>query len=644
MSKQIEYFSLKYCYAGEEEKIPSVLDAYLQKTTDLSDVNRVLELHNARKFFDKFESIDSWSLEKYNYYFSIAQDSKKAVVTYFCSLKADELAPIYDKCDVVFWDDFWALFYQFKVYERIPKDLFAKTMNGMRVSPHQLVSNKAFVNFFDEEIAELLRVPSFGARFIIDYYLRKRDDKTKYYLPASLTKEDKYNTVKLYINEPDVNANALYLIFNGRTCDSKEFLPDDRLKYLAKNRYEKFWNDESKPIVKSGTSINLTISPNNPDKSLEFSDGNIIAKYNSNWILENLDYPTLLNNFIHLFEYVDKHMQCSLTSEALQPGVIENVFIIDGNGMYKPGQTFRLLNGLADVQMQSYARILNRQNIYIEDLVKWFFEEYLDVEFSAKGFVCLMPAHDDSLLSKYERVASVMDGLTKQYKLFCEDGIVDRGLYEMSSGSIRFKDIPSQLKHKYAYSVSPILYREAACYFSDQNLLSYTKKTEHGYNTLLNLLLHEEICMGDVMEYNLETYNWLIERGSITVKDGLLTLVPERVFILRELYNKGVICLNYIESRIIKNLIASGELIEENTLLSRPESKYFDYMLNKSDFSDGLDLRNKYIHDTGSLDEKTQLQDYYILLKLLVILVIKINEDFCLYDDLNKGGQDFYEL
>ena len=266
------------------------------------------------------------------------------------------------------------------------------------------------------------------------------------------------------------------------------------------------------------------------------------------------------------------------------------------------------------------------------------------MEFSAKGFVCLMPAHDDSLLSKYERVASVMDGLTKQYKLFCEDGIVDRGLYEMSSGSIRFKDIPSQLKHKYAYSVSPILYREAACYFSDQNLLSYTKKTEHGYNTLLNLLLHEEICMGDVMEYNLETYNWLIERGSITVKDGLLTLVPERVFILRELYNKGVICLNYIESRIIKNLIASGELIEENTLLSRPESKYFDYMLNKSDFSDGLDLRNKYIHDTGSLDEKTQLQDYYILLKLLVILVIKINEDFCLYDDLNKGGQDFYEL
>ena len=79
-------------------------------------------------------------------------------------------------------------------------------------------------------------------------------------------------------------------------------------------------------------------------------------------------------------------------------------------------------------------------------------------------------------------------------------------------------------------------------------------------------------------------------------------------------------------------------------MLSRPESRYFDFYLNKTDFSDGLDLRNKYIHDTGSLDEKTQTHDYYTLLKLMIILIIKINEDFCLYDELKKGGQDYYEL
>ncbi len=644
MSRQNAYFSLRYCFNGEEEKIPIALDAYAQNETDLLDVNRILELYNIRLFFNKYDSVSGWSIEKYNYYSSLAKDSKKDVVKYFCSMNAMDLVSIHENCDVVFWDDFWTLFYQFKVYERIPKESFANVMNGMRVSPNHLLSNKAFVNYFDAEIAEMLRIPSFGARFIIDYYLRKRDGKEKYYIPKSLTKEDNYNTVKQYVEGPDVNANALYLIFNGKTCDPNAFLPDDRLKYLAKQRYEKIWSDDSLPIIKSGMGIKVEFAPDNPDVNVEFTGENIIAKYNSNWVVENQDYPTLLNNFIYLFGYVDKYMRCSLTSESLQPGVIEDAFMVNGNGMYKPGQSFRIMNGLADMQIQSYAHILNKSDIYLEDIIKWFFEFYLDNEFSAKGFVCLMPNHNDSLLSKYERVASVMDGITKQYKLFCEDGIVDRGLFEMSSGSIRFSSIPSQLKHKYAYSQSPDLIREAACFFSDQNLLSYTKKHECKYNTLFDLLVHEEIGFDDVMEYNIATYNWLIERGSICVDEGKIVLNPERLFILRELYSKQVICLNYIERKTIKDLIACGELIEENTLLSRPESRYFDFYLNKTDFSDGLDLRNKYIHDTGSLDEKTQTHDYYTLLKLMIILIIKINEDFCLYDELKKDGQDYYEL
>ena len=70
----------------------------------------------------------------------------------------------------------------------------------------------------------------------------------------------------------------------------------------------------------------------------------------------------------------------------------------------------------------------------------------------------------------------------------------------------------------------------------------------------------------------------------------------------------------------------------------------FDYYLNKSEFTNGLDLRNKYIHDTGSLDENIQRQDYTVLLKLMIILIIKINEEFCLRDQLKRGKGDFYEL
>ena len=69
----------------------------------------------------------------------------------------------------------------------------------------------------------------------------------------------------------------------------------------------------------------------------------------------------------------------------------------------------------------------------------------------------------------------------------------------------------------------------------------------------------------------------------------------------------------------------------------------FDYLLNNSEFSDGKAIRNRYIHDSIIKDEKTMNADYYTLLKVMIILVIKINDDCCLNDRIKVEG-DFYEL
>lgn len=52
--------------------------------------------------------------------------------------------------------------------------------------------------------------------------------------------------------------------------------------------------------------------------------------------------------------------------------------------------------------------------------------------------------------------------------------------------------------------------------------------------------------------------------------------------------------------------------------------------LNKSSFSNGLDLRNKYAHSTYPEDEKIQFVDYIRLLKIMILVITKINEEFCL--------------
>ena len=84
-------------------------------------------------------------------------------------------------------------------------------------------------------------------------------------------------------------------------------------------------------------------------------------------------------------------------------------------------------------------------------------------------------------------------------------------------------------------------------------------------------------------------------------------------------------------------MINSGELVVENTLFSRPEQDYLKYILNRSKYSDGLDLRNKYMHGTYSIDAEMQKNDYYELLKILILYIGKINEEFCLRDS-KQGG------
>ena len=72
----------------------------------------------------------------------------------------------------------------------------------------------------------------------------------------------------------------------------------------------------------------------------------------------------------------------------------------------------------------------------------------------------------------------------------------------------------------------------------------------------------------------------------------------------------------------------------EDTLLSKPESALFNYYLNKAEFINGLDLRNGYMHGVKQtiVDEKHHEFNYFIILRLFIDLIIKINDEFCLKD------------
>jgi hypothetical protein len=178
-----------------------------------------------------------------------------------------------------------------------------------------------------------------------------------------------------------------------------------------------------------------------------------------------------------MFGYVDLSMRWQHTEKASARGAIEDTFLVKGVKSFISGQTFRTINTLATMQMAGYYDVLSKQGIALENIIKWFFEEYLAAEFSAPGFVCNVPQASDSYPSKCKLMVSAMDGVAKQYRMYMEDGCIDRELYERSSEHMLYEELGSFQSCKYIYCNDNRLVEAQRLLFLDRSHITYTPKT-----------------------------------------------------------------------------------------------------------------------------------------------------------------------
>ena len=276
---------------------------------------------------------------------------------------------------------------------------------------------------------------------------------------------------------------------------------------------------------------------------------------------------------------------------------------------------------------------MKKHNIVLEEIFEWFFKTYLRNEFNIEGFIYIAPSQNTTTLEKCILLSSAIDAVLKQYKMFQKYGQINRELFEMSSGHVIFSDIKSLSGTKYLYADSVELKKEQHLLFSDQSLLSYIERTKDKYNTLPQLLSSENLTKNDFYEYQHQDIEWLISRKSIIIdKSGFLKPNIERIVFLKDLYDNEVSCYQYNKKRetTILQLLNSKDLKFENSLFTIPEQQYLNFILNRAEFGNGLDLRNKYVHGTYSLNINRQESDYIELLKIMILIIIKINEEFCL--------------
>lgn len=604
------------------------------------DINEIIELYNIQQFFHNRIYSIHWTKQQLNDYSEIVSYFSRVIGEFFSRINIDTIESMFDTIYYDYRNDFWKLIEKYKVYDKISVEQFRKIILNKHFILNDVLKCKNIVKKFSDEIITYMEKNPFCAEIILSYYLEKHDRNIEsLYFPVKLSNEKKTLILDKYIASNSSNINYLKLIFESNSTNNLR-LPD-RLKLKAKRKYD----EEIETLFKEGTGFEYGAKvsfSNKIDEEFKFeTDDNRILSvlYSAKWIKENLDYPTLLNNFIYLFGYTDLQFRSLHVSRESQMSIIEKVLGIKGRKEYPTGIVFQQIQMLAQLQMIGYCNELEKYNIFLEDIIEWFFCNYLEEEFNVKGFCFNKSSHTVSYLEKCRNIAAEFDNILKRFKIYCEDGEIDDELLHISTEHIFIKDIPSMLSNKYIYPCGNDYQTISNLLFSDQSIIHYLPKLSNNYNSFYCLLEKENVYYDMFEDYQIPSIDWLIDHNIIKI-DNKKRIMPywEKIKILNELYQHDVVCFSYMKKyqSIIMELNKMGLVQFSSSLFSRPEQDYYNYLFNKSEFDNGLDIRNSYTHGTQRVDENQNKQDYFIFLRIMILIVIKINEEFCLKYPKNK--------
>ena len=609
------------------EKIDEIIENLKNDRIDLSDINSVMELRNVSKVLDDPVYSDKVELEKYKKY---SPKINKIFDDYLNKLTPDKLISDLKIVVVPYKIEFIEQVIIRKIYERIEvKDVY-KFFDSLDCNLRVYLRFKNFVNYFSDEIKNrILSSNVFVEIFIAEKYCTSKKDKI--FLPK-LEDDEIRIALDRYINDAYASLHHLKKILYIR-----EFNKFKTSQFDAKKRIVRILNE----IAKEGNSYPILIEQKTGkhlDNSVTFLDKKIVISYNTEYLEENHDYPSLLNYCIYCFEFVHLSTKlCNLVYKPCEDAITEMLTEDRGNETYFRNCNFYIKEGISSRQIEFFLEFLSNNDININDLIRWFFNIYINDEFEIKGFKVSISDDGKTYFAKCKDLVTIFDEIKKQYNIWIEYRRLDEGLAEMDTESVSFKNIKSVNGEHYYYNESPDIDKESRMLFSSQSDLFYIKKFDHyNYNSLYDLLNNENVSLEDFCSYQKEGIEWLLQRNALQFAEGYVKLNQNKAFLLKLIYEDGVIVLTRFNKEAIIEIFNGEKCRIENTLLSESEAAYFDYYLNDT-YTNGMHIRNKYSHPPTSNDEVICKNDYYHIIKLIIILIIKINDDLCTYYDKGIG-------
>ncbi len=636
MNKYVKFFDNGDLASGYElRKAESVIDSF-DIHAEQENINKIIELYNIKLYFDNDIYLYAWNESTKSKYIEVVKQFNGVIGKFFSTIDGSNITHFWKNTDVRYRENFWELIDYYNIYKKINSAQFVSLIKTENVLSHILCCKK-LVNYFGTQIACELTTNLKYAKTIFSFYMLKQKQK-KIYIPSELTQEDKKNILLNYIAWEKADPNYLLIISNCKQMD--DLAINDRIRYAAYKKYQEciIKVNETNSVYRQEFGASVTFSDKKDETQLrtEDSKNTVMLSYNSSWIKENLDYPTLLNNFIYLFNFVDLQFRYQHLANPNNMGIFERDFFMAGQKDYKIGIDYHIRRITSITQMSGYMQQLQLNNIKLEELFKWFFETYLYEEFNAKGFCYFIPSDQASWLEKILLLITQFDSIIKQFRHYIEDHVVDRDFLEFSSDQYKLSDTPSMVSEKYIYPASKRIESAMWLFYSDQSMIYYIDD-EDKYNDLFHLLAERQMRIADFAEYNQSDINWLITEGFVYLDvENYVKVKTEIACILKDLFQNGVISYPFYKKNLslaaeqISEWLKTGDVISKQSLFTTQEQEFIDYMLNVQKYENGPELRNKYAHGIFPKDVKIQEQHYIELLRIMILIIIKINEEFCI--------------
>ncbi|WP_425222526.1 hypothetical protein [Psychroserpens sp.] len=617
------------------------------------DINDVMELYNIKKFIDKELYLKSWTSNEIINFKKKAIRFGSIVGQFMAKLNDNNVCFYYEKLIYGYVNSFWELVNNYKLFSVISHESIESIL---KINPYEIrsfLSNKKLVDKYNNATREFLLSYSKTAEILLSIYEAENNNhnKKREYLPKSLTINDKENIISKYIDNEDCNLNYLRLIKIARNRNDFKISDKTRLKAKRKEKLEteKILNQKK---GFSGQKFGISVGFSKNQKTIK--EGNIKDlttnySYSFNYIKENSDSHSLFLNFIILFEYLDNQNRIELVSKKSEFGVLERIMGIRSQNEYKRGISFDMKNMTSYVHIAAYYRLLTGLEKSLETILQNVFTSVFKEKYNfASNARISIPSDNISSFEKVRFIAPEFESVLKQFKLFVEEREIDFELLQMTSKPSNINDIPSLIPNKYIYfkNDNEDLVNCSSLFFSDQTMLAYIEpfKEKH-YRNFFDLLANEEVCFDNYEEYQKPQLNYLIDKGFLFLdkKNNIQFSNIPRVFILKDLFENEFSSFYHFPKEYQEEAIKMEKnniIYFESTLLSKPEQSYFNFHLNKKEFTNGMDLRNSYLHGTQANPEEISRHEYSYLtyLKLLTLIILKINDDLHLsYIIKNKG-------